>query len=215
MGRISTTTLIVAGVLLAMGSQVRATVIGNGSAILAPGTAGPSGGTIIYNSGPLPITAATFTGTLTSTVIQGDTTNPGGLTFTYLLTNDSTSIHQMGRLTINDFTGFLTDVSYAIPSAGVNPYSIDKDSFGDVVGFSFSALGAGQIPAGGSSALLVIRTDAQQAALTEASVINGSVAMVSAYAPAVGGNVPEPGTLAVAGLGGLGLLLRRRRSAKA
>ncbi len=50
-----------------------------GAAILstAPG-AGPVGGAVLANTGPLPFASATFQGTLTSEVIANDPANPFG-----------------------------------------------------------------------------------------------------------------------------------------
>src|SRR5262245_22239930 len=74
-----------------------------GTTILAVGEPDPTGGVVIAGGLPVPFAAITFSGTLTSTVISGDPSNLlGGLTFTYLLKNDATSSHALGRLTVDD-----------------------------------------------------------------------------------------------------------------
>ena len=55
---------------------------------LAVGETDPTGGTVL-SSLSAPFVAGTYSGTLISQVISGDPSNPlGGLTFTYLLTNN-------------------------------------------------------------------------------------------------------------------------------
>jgi hypothetical protein len=180
--------------------------------------AGISAGTVVAGGVPVPFVAATFTGTLTSTVIAGDTSNPyGGLTFVYQVTSAvGIPSGEIDRVTVNGYAGFLVDASYQSPPlAGLAPTINNRSASGDVVGFSFIGfpVGPGTVQPGMTSALLVLQTDAQFYQPTVASVIDGSVAMVSSFSPAV----PEPGTLTL-GLFGLGALmlyaLRRRRSAR-
>ncbi|HWL95626.1 MAG TPA: PEP-CTERM sorting domain-containing protein [Phycisphaerae bacterium] len=168
----------------------------------APAEPDPVGGTVI-DTMTVPVVAPTFTGTLTSSVISGDLSTPfaGGLTFTYLLTNDATSLHPQGRLTVNGYDGFLTDTSYQIPTTDTVPSMITRN-ISDVIGFNFFT----GISPGTQSALLVIQTDAPDYLVDIASVINGTVTTVPSFAP-----VPEPATLGMLALSGLALLGIRRR----
>ena len=174
----------------------------------AIGEPDPTGGVAACPTISFPYATATFSGTLTTSVLIGDPSNPfpGGLTFTYILHNDATSSNTNARLTTRDWTGFATDASYQIPLSGIAPAYYDRIT-ADVVGFSFAAppLGAGSIGPGASSDLLVVQTNATQCVPAIANVIDGAVATVNTWGPA-----PEPASLAFLALGGLALIRRRR-----
>lgn len=210
--------LFAAAALCVAGSQAHAVSLPANSSVLSTGAAVPVGGVTLVGGSPIAFTAATFSGTLTSSVISGDTSNPyGGLTFTYLLSNDAASAHAIGRLTINDFASFLVTANYQTPTGGQLPTLFDRSSGpGDTVGQSFIApiaalpgFGQGTLAPGSTSALLVLQTDAIRFQPTLASVIDGSVASVWTYAPEL--NVPEPSTLALAAIGFVGLIGWQRR----
>lgn len=169
-----------------------------------PGEADPVGGNVLFTI-TVPFVAPTFSGNLTSTVTANDSSNPfGGLTFTYLLTNDVISAHPIGRLTLNGFAGALTDASYLAPTVGRIP-TLANRAVADVIGFNFiDGIGPGVLSPGLTSSVLVVQTDALQYITSFVSVINGTVANVPSLAPA-----PEPGTALLCGLGAV-LMLRRR-----
>jgi hypothetical protein len=176
----------------------------------APAEPDPIGGNLVFTTGPIPFTALTFTGDLTSTVFNQDPLNPFGanaLTFVYQLNNFQISQDSVVRLTVSRFDSFLVDASFQ-PSAGVNPTLIDRSGNGDVIGFQF--LMPALMP-GASSARLVLQTSAVNYSPSLASIIDGSVAIAATIAPVP---VPEPSSLAVAGVGllvGLSLWGRGRR----
>jgi hypothetical protein len=171
----------------------------------------PAGGTVLGTPLSLPFSALTFSGTLTTTIIQGDTSNPyGGLTFVYQLTNNAGSPDAIHRLTINGFDSFLTDVSYQALPAVQAPTLMNRSVSGDVIGFGFLGpvlgIGRGALQPGATSTPLVIQTNATAYQQTVASVIDGYTASVGTYSPVV----PEPMTLGFMALG-FGMALIRRR----
>lgn len=177
-----------------------------GTLFPAPGEPDPTGGAVV--GGPLVSPFAVpgmFSGTLTSTVIAGDPSNPlGGLTFTYVLSNDPGSANAMARVTVSSYAGFATDASYQLGTPGVPPTFIDRLT-SDVVGFSFAGFGPGPIAPGVSTAVLVVQTDAPAFGAGIASIIDSGAVTVASYAP-----IPEPASLGLIGLAGALLLSRRR-----
>lgn len=195
--------------VLASAALVQAAPLNTGGTLFpAPGEPDPVGAALVISSGPLGFASANYTGTLTSNVYTNDASNPfglGALTFTYLVADDASSINSLERLTVNGYTGWLTDASWQTSSTGVVPTLIDRGS-ADVVGFSFAGFGPGVILPGQHSALLVVQTNATTYTGTIASVQDGTIAQVATYSPA-----PEPATLALTAMGLLAVARRRRK----
>jgi hypothetical protein len=210
---------VLGALFVAFASHASAALMAPGASILASPEPDPTGGVIVGSTGPLPFATASYSGTLDSTVILGDPSNPfgpGSLTFTYRLTNDAVSFGEIDRLTINDFGGFLVDASYQVPAVGLPPTLMSRSGASDVVGFTFigAPLGAGVLTPGTVSALLVVQTDSTKFGGTLASIIDGLVTTVASFAPGGLGVVPEPCCVVLAAIGFIGLapLAWRRRS---
>jgi hypothetical protein len=187
-----------------------------GTALFGPSTeTDPVGGTVVATlTSPFSAPGA-FSGSLTTTVLSGDTSNTlGGLTFIYTLTNDGVSgPNSIGRLSLSDIGSLSLDGSYQVPVAvgTVAPASIDRNPSGDVVGFNFIPVATdpatGFLAPGTSSAVLVLQTNA--AAYVQGnygSLIDGGVATVQTIIP-----VPEPSAvvLMLVGLAGAAAYVRR------
>lgn len=150
-----------------------------------------------------------FTGNLLSQVWSGDASNPfGGLTFTYLLSNNANSPDALGRLTLSSYSGYQTDVSFNGP--GVVPLNAVRSIGGDQIDFNLlSGLNFQHnlIP-GASTPMLILQTDSLVYNIGNASVIDSAVANAVALVPTA--VVPEPTSLALAGLGLLAVAMRRK-----
>lgn len=199
------------GAALLLASSTFAAPITAGQVAVAVNENNPVGGTTITQAQPF--STGSYTGTLVSSVITGDTTNTlGGLTFTYQLINDPTSANAITRLTVNGFTGYSTDMSYKLGTGGVSPIYNDRDATGGVVAWQFygAPVGLGVVSFGTTSDLLVVQTSATVFHNVIANISNGAVSPVNAYGPAFS-ITPEPATLGAL-LGGAAVFFRRRRA---
>lgn len=206
--------LVVLAVTLAglVATAARAAVISSGGLQFPAATvAAPSGGTVVADTGPVPVTAPTFSGTVQSQVISGDTNNTlGGETFVYRITNASGSPNSIKRATIDSFANFTTDVGY-VTGTGVAPADADRGTNGDVIGFDFRAFPGtvgDVIAAGQTSALLVIRTNSTTFEPSTLSLIDGSTGTAASFAPA--NVIPEPAGISLLMCAAAGVLGRRR-----
>src|SRR5262249_37426331 len=110
--------------LFAIVARVQAAPIAPGGAFFTPPEPDPTGGVIVDGGVPVPFASAPgagqFSGTLTTTVIRDDPSNPfagigdpnpanHGLTFVYQLHNDAVSSTSIGRMTNIDYSAFLCD----------------------------------------------------------------------------------------------------------
>ena len=178
-------------------------------------------------------TSSTFSGSLFSQVIAGDTHNPlGGYDFVYQITNSQSDPGGIHRMTVNGFDDGLYTGFIQIPPSEVlganpkRPTTVDRSVFGvgETVGWNFmpnpTDFGNGPQPtpgvlgSGQTSALLIMYTASHTFANTTAQFIDGSVASTATFAP--NAPIPEPDTYAMmlAGLGLMGFMARRRKDAK-
>ena len=207
------TTAILALLILVWGvaPAIAAPLAPGGLLFPVPQEAQPTGGVVIAST-VQPIVAPTYTASLVTTVIQGDTSNPfGGLTFMYEL-QGVMGTESINRLSILGYDNIMVDASYRLPAAGaVPPAFYDREFPGDALGVSFASppIGPGPVEPGQSSATLVFQTNANTAVPSPAFLIDGATTGVVTLAP-----IPEPATVTLCGLGALGLAIAYRRRAK-
>lgn len=217
--RVVVSALILIGVLISA-TVANATPLGINSLILGSPVPGTGGGGLVATKGPLPFSAATFSGTLLSQVFANDPANPfgpGNLTFEYLLSNTSVAgANAIERMSVAGYgvPGLLTDASYFGGGVPVTFFT-RSDVPGDVIGADYAP--PNTLVPGTTSALIVIHTNQTLFNDSIANVIDGSIASVDTYAPLAFNPTPEPSTFV---LGSLGLIcvsvvrLRRRASAR-
>jgi hypothetical protein len=197
--------------VVAVGVCAHAGPLNPGSSIGLPAEPGPLGGTTIGSSS-VPFVSATFSGTLVSKVISGDTSNPfaGGLTFTYELSNNSFSPDAIDRFTLSSYLGFSVDASYPSGSliSSIVPTSATRNGSGNQISFNYTGPFEGTLLPGSSSVLLVLQTSATSFQNSFAAIINSSSVNVPTFAPLA---VPEPGTAALLILGAVSLAVRRKK----
>lgn len=197
---------------------------------VVPGLTSASAGTLLASESiPWTSTLGTSSGTLVSAVYR----EAGGtLDFYYQVTDNTTAPNcgtagkpacdPLSRETDTSFMGFLTSVGFRIDGATlpggifvngtVAPVTADRNSVGDVVGFSFIPPDSAKIQPGQTSNVLVISTNATNFKAGNASVIDGGVTTVAAFEPASG--VPEPASLLLFAGGFMALAALRRPSGK-
>ena len=200
------------GAALALTAAASAAPIFAGGAIIFPAAEPdvPAGANLV-DSVTNPFASALYSGTVTSRVYTNDVTNPNGLnalTFVYIITSNPTSSNGIARFTVNGYAGFNVDVSYRAPITGVIPYFEDRQSTGDVIGWSFGNVGPGYslIMPGMTTTWLVAQTNATDYRTVISNVIDGSVTAVNAFGP----QIPTPGAAALFGAGLLASSRRRR-----
>jgi len=191
--------------------SVNAAPLAPGSSIGLPAEPGPTGGSTL-GSISVPFVAPTFSGTLISKVISGDTSNPfsGGLTFTYELSNNPFSPDPIDRFTLSSYLGFSVDASYPAGAlvSSIVPTSVTRNPNGNQISFNYTGPFEGTLLPGSSSVLLVLQTSATSFQNSFAAIINSSSVNVATFAPLA---VPEPGTAALLLLGALSLVVRRKQ----
>jgi hypothetical protein len=189
----------------------------------------PPGSTLIADTGPETFTGIggppAIAGIFREEVIQESAAaNPkGGYTFVYQLKDTAVDIGRMssggwGLATSPVEVGTTasdTGGATLLGSAGtVNAVSADWTLSKETLGWNFTG---GTIPPGGFSYLLVVRTsNTTEAPVTVSIIDGGTAAIVGGFAPGLPLTaVPEPSTMAIAGLGALGMIgygLRRRKA---
>jgi hypothetical protein len=184
------------------------------SATFYPGA--QKSGTIVPNP-------ATFTADYTENVYRDPTNNlcnsPGNcLTWVVQVTNHTATQDTLTRVTVSNFSGFITDLGYiqppgtapgmSNPSTGIVPSNVERSNNGSVLRWDFNTTEIGN---GQTTVLLAVLTNATQVVPGTISVQDGTAVSDPAFAPAL----PEiPWVPALGLFGGAiagGVLMRRGR----
>jgi hypothetical protein len=211
-------------------SPAHATVLAPGGGVTAPdagfGSIAYSGGTVVASYiNEEPTFAAGISGTLTTEVIKEA---GGSYDFLFQITVASTKTTDIHRLTATDFAGptpgyYTTNVQFGTAGAPFSAvtapvmYGADRSTDGSTIGWTFSAGTSGGIAANGESYVMIVRTNATSYTAGSTFAIDGGMMQFKSFAPSgvTIQQVPEPSTMALAGLGAMGMIGYGLRRCKA
>jgi len=199
--------------------------------VLAPGQGSPIPDVFVAETGTL---IATDSGNLNNTGTGGNINatyqewvyreSGGTLTYIYQVSVKPGS-DALEQVAVSSFTGFTTDVGVTVaplvgppgsqlggqvPFAGVGGNVVTRSGTGSAVNFNFTGGGAFEVGPGQHTVLLTVVTNARAYGGGKITVQDDTSAFTADLGPKA---IPEPSTMALAGLGALGLIgygLRRK-----
>ncbi|HLK17585.1 MAG TPA: hypothetical protein VKT81_01480 [Bryobacteraceae bacterium] len=171
---------------------------------------GTSAGTLLATES-VPFTTSPGTSGILDAAVYRE--SGGTLDFYYQVFNNAKSIDSIARETDTNFSGFTTATGYrtdgstltgtSFVNGTVIPVTSDRNSVGDVVGFSFNPPDTAKIAPGQASDVFIISTNATRFTTGTAALIDGGSVNLSAYQPSA---VPEPKILIPLAMGLLALV---------
>jgi hypothetical protein len=192
---------------------------------MPPGTTGAtpdlltvSPSAILLTSFSSSLNSGTFTASYTTWVFRDPTNQFGANDLDFLIQlTDNGAVNGSGgasgiieHITASSYSGFLTDIGINLGGApGVSasgtsiPNTVDHSlgGNGDVVTWDFTGLGSNSLNGGNTTVLLEVQTNAASFRPGSIGAIDGSGAFGGGFAPAV----PEPGSMALFGLGAIAI----------
>jgi len=207
--------------LAAITLSANATTLPTGGSVTPNSQANPfTGSTIVGNTGvenySATLNGESISGTAQEWVLQGYAGNPFGsadLTFVMQVsltggTSSSGGSPILERIANSGYAAAIqTDVGYNTASGQVAPSSANRPTGGNLVAFNFLPPGQ-SVSVGQSTYFLIVNTDATTFAPSTITIQNSVAANVAGFGPTA---VPEPGSLALLGLGAVGGLLALRK----
>ena len=189
-------------------------------------TVSPSATLAQGKSGTIVPNPASFTANYTENVYRDPTNtlcnSPGNcLTWVVQVTNHTTTQDTLTRVTVSNFSGFITDLGYiqppntapgmSNPNTGIVPSNVERSNNGSVLRWDFNTT---EIADGQTTVLLAVLTNATQVVPGTISVQDGTAVSDPAFGPAL----PEiPWVPALGLFGGAiagGVLMRRGRKVR-
>lgn len=176
-----------------------------GGAQVVPTITTETGTLITSQTDPFTALSGTYGGTLYSAVYKE---TGGTLDFIYQVKNNAGSTDALDRIAGGNFIGFNPDAFYSTQAGGLGVgtqapnFAFETLSGG--AGFKFDTSGNGNLLAGTTSDVLIIRTSATNFVNSSEGVSDNTTTNVGSYSPASA--VPEPASVVTFALGGLALL---------
>ena len=189
-------------------------------------TVSSSAALVQHKSGTIVPNPASFTADYTENVYRDPTNTlcsspPNCLTWVVQVTNHTATQDTLTRVTVSNFSGFITDLGYiqppgtapgmSNPNTGIVPSNVERSNNGSVLRWDFNTTEIGN---GQTTVLLAVLTNATQIVPGTISVQDGTAVSDPAFGPAL----PEiPWVPALGLFGGAmagGVLMRRGRRAR-
>ncbi len=189
--------------------------------VLTPGSGNVASSTVSVGAGSTLLATQTVSANIVATGLVASVTEwvysdgvTHGLDFVYQVNVSSTSLDFVDSVTASNFNTLASgSINVGANGSGNVPLLVSWSAGGAAVKWFFSNNTNNDIQPGQSSQLLVIQTSATTYTTGNFTVQNSGATTIAGYEPGALASVPEPSSLAIGGIGALGLIgfgLRRR-----